>query len=73
MDVCPELGIAIPVGKDSLSMKTVWNEEGREKSMTSPLSLIITAFAPVTDITRTLTPELKNEDSVLMLLDLGFG
>jgi phosphoribosylformylglycinamidine synthase len=73
MEVCPELGIAIPVGKDSLSMKTVWNEEGREKTMTSPLSLIITAFAPVTDITRTLTPELKNEDSVLMLIDLGQG
>ncbi len=73
MDVCPELGIAIPVGKDSLSMKTVWNEEGREKTMTSPLSLVITAFAPVTDVTRTLTPELKHEDSVLILLDLGFG
>jgi len=73
MDVCPELGIAIPVGKDSLSMKTVWQEDGREKTMTSPLSLIITAFAPVTDITRTLTPELKNEDSVLILLDLGQG
>ncbi|MCK5354187.1 MAG: phosphoribosylformylglycinamidine synthase subunit PurQ, partial [Methyloprofundus sp.] len=63
----------IPVGKDSLSMKTVWNEEGRETTMTSPLSLIITAFAPVTDITRTLTPELKNADSVLMLIDLGLG
>lgn len=73
MEVCPELGIAIPVGKDSLSMKTVWQDEGKEKVMTSPLSLIITAFAPVTDITRTLTPELKNEDSVLILIDLGQG
>ncbi|MBT5221591.1 MAG: phosphoribosylformylglycinamidine synthase [Gammaproteobacteria bacterium] len=73
MEVCPDLGIAIPVGKDSLSMKTVWNEDGRETTMTSPLSLIITAFAPVTDITRTLTPELKNADSVLMLIDLGLG
>ena len=73
MEVCPELGIAIPVGKDSLSMKTVWNEAGREITMTSPLSLIITAFAPVTDITHTLTPELKNADSVLMLIDLGQG
>ncbi|GFO71144.1 phosphoribosylformylglycinamidine synthase [Bathymodiolus japonicus methanotrophic gill symbiont] len=73
MEVCPELGIAIPVGKDSLSMKTVWKEDGRETTMTSPLSLIITAFAPVTDITRTLTPELKNTDSVLILLDLGQG
>jgi len=73
MEVCPDLGIAIPVGKDSLSMKTVWNDAGREKTMTSPLSLVITAFAPVTDITRTLTPELKNEDSVLLLIDLGQG
>jgi phosphoribosylformylglycinamidine synthase len=73
MEVCPELGIAIPVGKDSLSMKTVWNEDGRETTMTSPLSLIITAFAPVTDISRTLTPELKNADCVLMLIDLGLG
>ena len=73
MDVCPQLGIAIPVGKDSLSMKTVWNEEGQDKVMTSPLSLIITAFAPVTDVSKTLTPELKDEDSVLILLDLGCG
>jgi len=74
MEVCPELGIAIPVGKDSLSMKTVWSDDGgREKTMTSPLSLIITAFAPVTDVSKTLTPELKNEDSVLMLIDLGQG
>ncbi|NOR71276.1 MAG: phosphoribosylformylglycinamidine synthase, partial [Methylomarinum sp.] len=73
MDVCPDLGIAIPVGKDSLSMKTVWNEEGKDKTMTSPLSLIITAFAPVLDVSKTLTPELKSEDSILILLDLGAG
>ncbi len=73
MEICPELGIAIPVGKDSLSMKTVWNDNGQDKVMTSPLSLIITAFAPVIDITKTLTPELKDEDSVLILLDLGVG
>ncbi len=73
MEVCPELGIAIPVGKDSLSMKTVWNENGKDKTMTSPLSLIITAFAPVLDISKTLTPQLKDEDSVLILLDLGVG
>jgi len=69
MELCPELGIAIPVGKDSLSMKSVWHE----KTMTSPLSLIITAFAPVQDVRRTLTPELKNADSVLLLIDLGRG
>jgi len=73
MEVCPELGIAIPVGKDSLSMKTVWNEEGKDKTMTSPLSLIITSFAPVLDVSKTLTPQLKDEDSVLILLDLGLG
>lgn len=73
MDVCPDLGIAIPVGKDSLSMKTVWNDDGKDKTMTSPLSLIITAFAPVIDVSKTLTPELKAEDSVLILLDLGAG
>jgi len=69
MELCPELGIAIPVGKDSLSMKSVWHE----KTMTSPLSLIITAFAPVQDVRCTLTPELKNADSVLLLIDLGRG
>jgi phosphoribosylformylglycinamidine synthase len=73
MELCPELGIAIPVGKDSLSMKTVWQEGGQEKTMTSPLSLIITAFAPVVDVSQTLTPELKNEDCVLILVDLGQG
>jgi len=73
MEVCPDLGIAIPVGKDSLSMKTVWNENGTDKTMTSPLSLIITAFAPVLDVSKTLTPQLKDEDSVLILIDLGAG
>ncbi len=73
MEVCPELGIAIPVGKDSLSMKTVWNENGVDKVMSSPLSLIITAFAPVADVSKTLTPELKGEESVLLLIDLGLG
>jgi phosphoribosylformylglycinamidine synthase len=74
MELCPALGIAIPVGKDSLSMKTVWTENGQEKIMTSPLSLIITAFAPVKNVNKTLTPELKNiEDSILILIDLGAG
>ena len=75
MELCPALGIAIPVGKDSLSMKSVWQEEGREKSMTSPLSLVITAFSPVSDVTRTLTPELQKDkgETVLILIDLGEG
>ncbi|MDO4695952.1 MAG: phosphoribosylformylglycinamidine synthase [Neisseria sp.] len=71
---CQELGISIPVGKDSLSMKTVWQDNGEQKSVTSPLSLIITGFAPVQDVRKTVTPELKNvEDSVLLFVDLGFG
>ncbi|MBK8817361.1 MAG: phosphoribosylformylglycinamidine synthase [Methylococcaceae bacterium] len=74
MTLCPELGIAIPVGKDSLSMKTVWQDGEGEKIMTSPLSLIVTAFAPVADVTKTLTPQLQDvADSVLILIDLGLG
>ncbi|MBS3963002.1 MAG: phosphoribosylformylglycinamidine synthase [Methylomonas sp.] len=73
MALCPALAIAIPVGKDSLSMKTVWRDGDQDKRMTAPLSLIITAFAPVLDIRKTLTPVLKNEDSVLLLIDLGLG
>ncbi|KJZ15461.1 phosphoribosylformylglycinamidine synthase [Marinomonas sp. S3726] len=71
MELCPALDIAIPVGKDSMSMKTVWKEEGEEKAVTSPLSLVITAFAPVADARKTLTPELQDTDSKLVLLDLG--
>ncbi|WP_411725839.1 phosphoribosylformylglycinamidine synthase [Methyloglobulus sp.] len=74
LDLCPQLGIAIPVGKDSLSMKTVWQGPTGEKTMTAPLSLIITAFAPVLDVIKTLTPELQDvADSVLILVDLGLG
>lgn len=71
---CQALDLSIPVGKDSLSMKTVWQENGEQKSVVSPLSLIISAFAPVEDVRKTVTPELKNvEDSVLLLVDLGNG
>ncbi len=73
MDMCPALGIAIPVGKDSLSMRTTWNDEGEDKSVTSPMSGVITAFAPVTDVRKTLTPELKNIESVLVRIDLSKG
>ncbi|POZ50517.1 phosphoribosylformylglycinamidine synthase [Methylovulum psychrotolerans] len=74
MELCPALGIAIPVGKDSLSMKTVWQDAAGGKTMTAPLSLIITAFAPVLDISKTLTPQLRPiADSVLLLVDLGAG
>ena len=73
-EICQDLGVSIPVGKDSLSMKTVWNDKGEQKSVVSPLSLIISAFAPVADVRKTVTPDLKPiENSVLLLVDLGFG
>ncbi len=75
MELCPALGIAIPVGKDSLSMKTVWREGNTAKSIVAPLSLIISAFAPVQDVRRTLTPQLRTDcgDTDLLLIDLGRG
>ncbi len=74
-ELCPALGIAIPVGKDSLSMRSGWNEGGVERAVTAPVSLIVSAFAPVVDVRRTLTPELAREPgpTVLLLLDLGAG
>ncbi len=74
-ELCPRLGIAIPVGKDSMSLKTVWQDAGRELSVTGPLSLIITAFAPVADVRHTLTPQLRSDkgDTDLILIDLGKG
>jgi phosphoribosylformylglycinamidine synthase len=75
LELCPELGIAIPVGKDSLSMKTVWQEQGAEQRMLAPVSLIVSAFAPVLNVNRTLTPQLDTAiaNSRLLLLDLGQG
>ncbi|MFA7095388.1 MAG: phosphoribosylformylglycinamidine synthase [Gammaproteobacteria bacterium] len=74
-ELCPVLGIAIPVGKDSLSMKTVWQENGEQHAVIAPLSLIISAFAPVTDVRKTLTPQLRTDqgDTDLILVDLGKG
>jgi len=74
-ELCPQLGISIPVGKDSMSMRTSWNAAGEAKSVVSPLSLIITAFAPCPDACRTLTPQLRHDDEEtdLILLDLGRG
>jgi phosphoribosylformylglycinamidine synthase len=74
-ELCPALGIAIPVGKDSMSMRTAWNEGGERRSVTAPLSLIVTAFAKVTDVRRALTPELRRDagDTELLLVDLGTG
>jgi phosphoribosylformylglycinamidine synthase len=75
MEVCPELGIAIPVGKDSLSMKTVWRDKAGERRMLAPVSLIVSAFAPVADVHGTLTPQIDSgcADSRLLLIDLGNG
>jgi phosphoribosylformylglycinamidine synthase len=73
-ELCPALGIAIPVGKDSLSMRTAWNEGGVQKSVIAPVSLIISAFAPVADVRRTLTPQLDLSQSTRLLrVDLGLG
>lgn len=75
MELCPQLGLTIPVGKDSMSMKTRWSEEGAEKSVTSPMSLIVSGFAPVTDVRQTLTPQLRLDKGAtdLILIDLGRG
>lgn len=71
-EMCPALGIAIPVGKDSLSMQTRWKDNGEDKSVVSPVTLIVSAFAPVADVKNTVTPELvDDQSSILVLLDLG--
>lgn len=73
MELCPALGICIPVGKDSLSMRMKWQHENRQYDVIAPLSLVISAFSPVSDIRRTLTPQLIDEPSELLLIDLGQG
>ncbi|MDN3680056.1 phosphoribosylformylglycinamidine synthase [Vibrio tapetis subsp. quintayensis] len=74
-ELCPALGLTIPVGKDSMSMKTKWEQDGEQKEVTSPLSLVITAFARVEDVRKTITPQLRTDkgDSSLVLIDLGNG
>ncbi len=76
-ELCPALGIAIPVGKDSLSMRANWTDDNADgstdKSVVSPMSLVITAFAPVVDVAKTLTPELINGDSAFYRIDLSKG
>ena len=74
MELCPKLGLTIPVGKDSMSMKSTWNENGDEKSVTAPLSLIISAFSKIPDARIQVTPLLNTKvDSELFLIDLGLG
>ncbi|AJI95365.1 phosphoribosylformylglycinamidine synthase [Yersinia ruckeri] len=74
-ELCPALGITIPVGKDSMSMKTRWQQDGEQREITSPLSLVITAFARVEDVRHTVTPQLRTDkgDTALLLIDLGAG
>ena len=75
LELCPALGIAVPVGKDSMSMKTVWEDNGQSKAVIPPISLNITTFAPVTDVRKTVTPQLRTDkgESELLLIDLGHG
>lgn len=73
MDLCPALGISVPVGKDSLSMRTRWSEGGQGKQVTAPVSLIVSAFATLDDVRPTLTPQLQPGDTTLVLVDLGNG
>ncbi|MBV7454352.1 phosphoribosylformylglycinamidine synthase [Acidovorax sp. sif1233] len=75
MELCPALGVSIPVGKDSLSMRTQWNDGSDKKKVTSPVSLIVSAFASLSDVRGTLTPQLDatEDDTTLVLIDLGKG
>jgi phosphoribosylformylglycinamidine synthase len=73
MELCPALGISVPVGKDSLSMRTRWNDDGEVKQVTAPVSLIVSAFATLADVRPTLTPQLQPGDTTLILIDLGKG
>lgn len=73
MELCPSLGISVPVGKDSLSMRTRWSDTGEAKQITAPVSLIVTAFATLADVRPALTPQLQPGDTTLVLIDLGQG
>ncbi len=75
MELCPQLNLTIPVGKDSLSMHSVWQEEGERREVKAPVSLIISAFSKVRDVRKTLTPQLRTDmgDTSLILIDLGRG
>ena len=73
LELCPALGIGVPVGKDSLSMRTRWTEDGQAKQVAAPVSLIVTAFATLDDVRGTLTPQLQPGDTTLVLIDLGQG
>ncbi|CAA0087986.1 Phosphoribosylformylglycinamidine synthase [Zhongshania aliphaticivorans] len=75
LEFCPALGVTIPVGKDSMSMRTTWQDGDQNKAVTAPMSLVITAFSPVLDVRKTVTPQLQADldDNALLLIDLGAG
>ncbi len=75
LELCPMLGITIPVGKDSMSMRTDWQQDDEQRSVTAPMSLVISAFSPVLDVRKTLSPQLRSDrgPSQLLLIDLGLG
>ncbi|TWD86557.1 phosphoribosylformylglycinamidine synthase [Variovorax beijingensis] len=75
LELCPALGVSIPVGKDSLSMRTQWKDGDEARNVTSPVSLIVSAFATLADVRGTLTPQLDatEADTTLVLIDLGRG
>jgi len=74
MEICPALGISIPVGKDSMSMRTSWKDsKGKDHKQVSPLSLMVTGFSSVGDVRKTVTPDIKESESILLLIDLGAG
>ena len=75
LDLCPALGISIPVGKDSMSMRTTWTEDGKPRAVVSPVSLIVSAFAPCDDVRDTWTPQLRTRcgPTELVFIDLAGG
>ncbi|MEF7617359.1 phosphoribosylformylglycinamidine synthase [Aquincola sp. MAHUQ-54] len=73
MELCPALGIGVPVGKDSLSMRTRWQDGGTDKQVVAPVSLVVTAFVTLDDVRGTLTPQLQQGDTTLIAIDLGAG
>lgn len=75
LELCPQLGLTIPVGKDSMSMRTTWQDDDKSKAVTSPLSLIVSGVAPVTNVRKTVTPQLRTDKGItdLILIDLGRG
>ena len=75
MELCPALGVSIPVGKDSLSMRTTWKDEGADKAVISPVSLIVSGFSPVYDVRKSLTPQIRTDkgETSLIVIDLGRG